>query len=121
MLKRFISYYKPHVPLFILDMISAVLVAASGLFYPIIAKNIINEYIYDQTLERLIFWSVMLLVIYCLKAVFNYVMGYYGHVVGVRMQRDMRADLFSKYESLPFSYFDNKKTGDLMSRLTNER
>lgn len=120
MLKRFISYYKPHVPLFSLDMLCAVLVSVCNLFYPMIAKNIINVYIHDELPRRLITWSFVLLGVYLIKAACNYVIGYYGHVVGVRMQENMRRDLFSKYERLPFSYFDDHKTGDLLSRLTSD-
>lgn len=120
MLKRFASYYKPHIGLFIFDMVAAVIVAAASLFYPAIVKSIINEYVADETPRRLIIWSAVLLGLYIIKAYFNYVMGYYGHVVGVRMQADMRRDLFRKYESLPFSYFDEHKTGDLISRLSND-
>lgn len=120
MFKRFISYYKPHMPLFIFDMFSAVIVALSGLFYPMIAKDIINVYVHEETLDNLIFWSAILLVIYCVKAFFNYCVGYYGHVIGVRMQRDMRRDLFKKYERMSFKFFDSNKTGDLMSRLTSD-
>ena len=120
MLKRFVKYYKPHIGLFTLDMISAIIVAAAGLFYPTIVKNIINVYVYDSTPRRMILWSLILLLIYATKAFFNYIMGYYGHIVGVRMQADMRRDLFKKYESLPFSYFDDHKTGDLLSRLSND-
>lgn len=120
MIKRFVSYYKPHWRLFTFDMISAVIVAVASLFYPAIVKNIINEYVYDDVPTRLIIWSAILLGLYLCKAYFNYVMGYYGHVVGVRMQADMRRDLFKKYESLPFSFYDDRKTGDLMSRLSND-
>lgn len=120
MLKRFIKYYKPHLALFFFDMLAAVLVSACNLFYPTIAKNIINEYIHDSTVYRIVLWSVILLEIYLIKAVCNYIMGYFGHVVGVRMQRDMRRDLFEKYQRLPFSYFDSHKTGDLITRLTND-
>ena len=120
MLKRFIKYYKPHIWLFLFDMLAAVIVAACNLFYPNIAKNIINEYIYDDTIARIVTWSVILLEIYIIKAICNYIMGYYGHVVGVRMQADMRHDIFSKYERLPFSYFDDHKTGDLLTRLSND-
>ena len=120
MLKRFISYYKPHIVLFTFDMISAVIVAAASLFYPSIVKDIMNIYIFDDTPKRLIIWSAILLVLYVVKAYFNYVMGYYGHVVGIRMQANMRADLFKKYEKLSFSYFDNHKTGDLISRISND-
>ncbi len=120
MLRRFIGYYRPHVKLFTFDMIAALIVAASSLFYPTIAKNIVNIYALDETPKRLIIWSVVLFIIYAVKAYFSYVMAYYGHVVGVRMQADMRRDLFTKYQKLPFSYFDNHKTGDLISRLTND-
>ena len=120
MIKRFISYYKPHLPLFSFDMLCAVIVAACNLFYPTIAQNIINVYVHDELPRRLITWTFVLLGIYLLKAACNYIIGYYGHVVGVKMQEHMRRDLFAKYERLPFSYFDDHKTGDLLSRLTND-
>ena len=121
MLKRFVRYYKPHLGLFILDMFSAVIVAVCNLFYPTIAKNIVNGFdSEDFTVTVVVMNAILLLVIYIIKAVFQYVIGYYGHIVGVRMQKDMRADLFAKYERLPFSYFDSHKTGDLLSRLTSD-
>ena len=121
MLKKFVSYYKPHLGLFIFDMISAVIVAACNLFYPTIARNIIDEFTSGGiVLDTIVFSAVLLLIVYIIKAVFQYVIGYYGHIIGVRMQADMRRDLFKKYEQLSFSYFDNHKTGDLLSRLTND-
>lgn len=120
MIKRFIKYYKPHLGLFIFDMLAAILISVCNLFYPTIAKNIINEYIYDDTVRRIVIWALILLEIYLIKAVCNYVMGYFGHVVGVRMQADMRRDLFAKYQKLPFSYFDEHKTGDLLTRIAND-
>ena len=120
MLKRFLKYYRPHLPLFIFDLLAAVTVAGCGLFYPSIAKNIINDYAFDDTPDRIIFWSSILLGVYLVKCFCNYFMGYYGHVLGVRMQADMRRDLFKKYERLPFSYFDENKTGDLLTRLSND-
>ena len=121
MIKRFIRYYKPHLPLFIFDMVSAVIVAVCNLFYPTIAKNIVNGFSEEGfTLNYIIMNAVLLLIVYIVKAFFQYVIGYYGHVIGVRMQKDMRRDLFAKYEKLPFSYFDKHKTGDLLSRLTHD-
>lgn len=120
MLKRFISYYRSHIGLFIFDMVAAIIVAVASLFYPVIVKDIMNVYVLDDTPTRLIVWSGVILLLYVIKAYFNYAMGYYGHVVGVRMQSDMRRDLFKKYESLPFKYFDDHKTGDLISRLSND-
>lgn len=121
MLKRFISYYKPHLGLFSLDMISAVIVAVCNLFYPRIAQNIIAQFESGNAArDTVIYSAILLLAVYIVKAIFQYIIGYYGHVVGVRMQHDMRRDLFAKYERLPFSYFDDHKTGDLLSRLTSD-
>lgn len=120
MLKKFISYYKPHMGLFILDMFCAVAVALCNLYYPTLARKIINEYSVEKTFVPIIIGAVLLLLVYVVKAVGTYIMGYYGHIVGVRMQKDMRRDLFAKYQKLPFSYFDDHKTGDLLSRLTGD-
>lgn len=121
MIKRFISYYRPHIKLFVLDMFSAVVVALCNLFYPTIAKTIVNGFSNKtMPLERLFADAIFLLAVYVVKAIFQYIIGYWGHVVGVRMQRDMRRDLFEKYQRLPISYFDDHKTGDLLSRLTND-
>ena len=120
MIKKFISYYKSHLGLFILDMICAIIVALCNLYYPTLARKIINEYSLGESYTPIVIGAILLLVIYVIKAVGTYIMGYYGHVVGVRMQKDMRRDLFDKYQHLPFSYFDDHKTGDLLSRLTGD-
>lgn len=120
MLKKFISYYKPHKKLFIWDMICAFLVAVCDLFYPIIAGNIIDDYVPNQNLRMLLIWAAALLVIYLVKAGLNWFIQYYGHLVGVRMQADMRRDVFKRLQKLPFSYFDENKTGTIMSRIMND-
>ena len=120
MLKRFLKYYKPHIPLFIFDMVSAVIVAVCNLFYPTIAKNMINGFGAGITLDMVLMNALLLFGIYIVKAIFQYVIGHWGHVVGVRMQADMRRDLFDKYERLPYNFFDEHKTGDLLSRLTSD-
>ena len=120
LIKRFVSYYRPHRRLFIIDMLCALAVAVADLFYPMITKNIINDYVPNQNLRLLLVWAAVLLGIYLVKCLLNYVIAYYGHTVGVRMQADMRRDLFDHLEKLPFSYFDENKSGALMSRLTND-
>ena len=120
MIKRFIKYYKPHLALFTLDMIAALAVSLCNLYYPTLAKNIINDYAFRESYAPIVTGALILLAIYIVKAVGNYIIGYLGHVVGVRMQADMRRDLFKKYESFPFSYYDDHKTGDLLSRLTGD-
>lgn len=120
MIRRFISFYRPHIKLFTIDMICAVLVAACDLFYPIIAKEIINKYVPNKNLRLIIVWAAALLVIYLLKYLFNFVVSYYGHIVGIRMQADMRRDMFRHLQKMPFSFYDENKTGSIMSRLIND-
>ena len=120
MIKKFIKYYKPHMKLFLFDMFCAFLVSLCNMFYPVIAKNIINKYVPNKEIQLIIIWCATLLVIYIVKMILNYIIQYWGHIVGVRMQADMRHDLFSHLERLPFSYFDENKTGTIMSRIIND-
>ena len=120
MIKRFLGYYKKHLGLFTLDMIAAVIISVCTLVYPTVAKKIINEYVYEKTPKMLLLSAALLLGIYILKAVCTYIVSYHGHVMGIRMQRDMRQDLFKKYQALPTRFFDNNKTGDLLTRLVND-
>ena len=120
LVKRFIAYYKPHRKLFAIDMACAFIVAVCDLFYPIIAGNIIDDYVPNQNLRMLLIWSGVLLGIYLVKAVLNYIIQYWGHVVGVRIQGDMRRDMFRHMQKLPFAFFDENKTGTLLSRMVND-
>lgn len=120
MIRRFIAYYKPHRKLFALDMLCALIVAVCDLFYPMITRNIINDYVPNRQIRLLVVWSAALLLIYLLKMGLNYFIQFYGHVVGVRMQADMRRDVFTHLQRLPFSYFDENKTGTIMSKIIND-
>lgn len=120
MLKRFIRYYKPYKKLFILDLLAAFLVSACDLFYPMITRNIINDVIPNRQIKLLFVFAIVLTLIFLIKAGLNYFMQYWGHVVGVRMQADMRRDLFDKLQDMPNKYFDNNKTGVIMSRIIND-
>ncbi len=120
MIRRFTAYYKPHRQLFFWDMFCAFLVAVADLFYPMITKNIINDYVPNQNVRLFVLWALALLAIYFVKAGLNYFIQYYGHVMGVRIQADMREDVFRRLQKLPFSYFDENKTGTIMSRIIND-
>lgn len=120
MIKKFCKYYKPHMKLFLIDMFCAFLVSLCNMFYPVITKSIINDYVPNKKMKLLVVWCIALLIIYLIKAGLNYFIQYWGHVVGVRIQGDMRKDLFSHLEKLPFSYFDENKTGNIMSRIIND-
>ncbi len=119
-IKRFFTYYKPHKKMFIFDLICSFLISVCNMFYPMIARNIMNDYVPNENLQLLIIWSVALACIYLIKCVLTYVVGYWGHVLGVHIQGDMRRDLFRHIETLPFSFFDENKTGNIMSRIVND-
>lgn len=118
--KRFAAYYKPHKKLFIIDMICAFIISVFNLVYPYVTKEIINNYVPNKMLDMLLVGTFCLLGFYIIKAVLNYVLQYWGHLVGVRMQADMRSELFKHLQKLPFKYFDDNKTGVIMSRMTND-
>ncbi len=119
-IKRFVKYYRPHRKLFIIDMICAFIISVFNLVYPFITKEIINNYVPNKFLYLLLAAAGLLLGLYVIKAALNYVLQYWGHLVGVRMQADMRRKLFNHLQKLPFSYFDDNKTGVIMSRMTND-
>lgn len=120
LLKRFVAYYKPHKKTFALDMLCAFIYACSGLVYPIVSRYILNTSIPNKALNDVLIYSAVLLLIYCIRALMNYFVNYYGHVMGVRMQSKMRSDLFAHFEKLPYSFYDNNETGSLMTRMTND-
>ena len=120
MIKEFIKYYKPYKKLFMLDMLVAFTVALCDLVYPLITRSIMNDVVPNKDLRMLIVFAITLLVIFIIKAGLNYFMQYWGHVVGVRMQGDMRSYVFTHLQKLPNSYFNNNKTGVIMSRIIND-
>lgn len=120
MLKEFIKYYKPYKKLFILDLLAAFTVALCDLVFPMITRNIMNEVVPNKDLRMLMVFAVTLLLIFILKAGLNYFMQYWGHVVGVRMQADMRSYVFTHLQKLPNSYFNDNKSGVIMSRIIND-
>ena len=120
LVRRFFSYYKPHKRLFLLDLVCSFTISVCNMFYPMIARNIMNDYVPNQNLRLLIVWAIVLAAIYAVKSVLTYIVGYWGHVLGVRIQGDMRRALFRHIETMPFSFFDEHKTGSVMSRIIND-
>ncbi len=118
--KRFFRYYKPHKKLFLMDLVCSFTISVCNMFYPMIARNIMNDYVPNSNLRLLITWAIVLATIYALKCCLTFIVGYWGHVLGVRLQGDMRRDLFRHIETLPYSFFDENKTGSVMSRIVND-
>ena len=120
LLKRFIVYYKPHKVIFTLDMIASFLVALIGMGYPIITRYMLNDFIPNKKLELVIICAISLLLVYIIRMYLRYFIQYYGHIMGVRMQAQMRSDMFNKLEKLPYTFYDEHETGKIMSRMTND-
>jgi ATP-binding cassette subfamily B protein len=120
MIKRFMKYYKPHIGLFILDMICALLISAADLVYPMVTRNLINNIIPDKNVQLIFKIGVLLVLLYIIRMLLEFIVGYMGHVLGVRMEYDMRKEMFSHVQQLPMSFFDNTKTGHIMSRMVND-
>lgn len=120
MLKKFIAYYKPHKRLFYVDMFFAFLVSMFDLVFPIFTRNMVNEIIPNGRMDLLSKWTIIMLFLFLLRYISQYIVTYYGHILGVKIEHDMRRDIFSHLQTLPFSYFDKNKTGHLMSRIIND-
>jgi len=120
MLKKFISYYKPYKKLFLLDLSCAFMIASIDLAFPLVTRQFINDIIPNGKLRIFYIFIIALLMLAVVRAVLNYIIDYWGHIVGTRMERDMRRDLFEHLQTLSFDYFDNVKTGHIMSRIVND-
>ena len=120
MLKRFLSYYKPHKCIFALDMGASLLVALIGVVYPIVIRSMLNDLIPNQKYRLIVFAGLTLLLLYFVRMLLNFFIQYEGHIMGVRMQAQMRSDLFNHLQRLPFTFYDTHETGKIMSRLTND-
>ncbi|HHT67123.1 MAG TPA: ABC transporter ATP-binding protein [Erysipelotrichaceae bacterium] len=120
MFKKFLHYYKNHKLVLALDLLAAFLIAITGIGYPIITRIMLNDWIPNGQINLIVIGGLILVGIYVVRMGLRYFMQYYGHVMGVKMQGEMRSDLFDKLQRLPYSYFDNHETGVIMSTMTND-
>lgn len=123
MFKRFLSYYKPQMGLFVADTVCALVLAAIDLAFPIILRNLTGG-LFTQgqaaIMQALGMIAVGLVLMYAVRCVCRYFVSYWGHVMGARMESKMREDLFDQYERFSFAYFDRNSSGDMMSRVVND-
>lgn len=120
MLKQFFSYYHPYKKLFYLDFGCAILAAILELAFPVVVNRVINKLLPTGNWALIVTVSLSLLFLYLVNTVLQYVVVYFGHTLGVNIETDMRRELYSHLQKQPFSYYDNKKTGKLMARLTTD-
>ena len=123
-MRKFFSFYRPYIGLFVADMLCALVVAGISLVNPLIVRYITNNllvhYNINQVLTHIIWLGVAMLSLAIIQTLCNYFITYKGHMMGAQMEYDMRNEIFSHYQKLSFSFYDEQKTGQLMSRITND-
>ncbi|WP_373894335.1 ABC transporter ATP-binding protein [Virgibacillus sp. CBA3643] len=120
MIRRFFSYYKPHRRLFMIDFTAAVIVAIFELAFPVAVQWFIDELLPGGNWNLIVTVSILLLLIYLVSTFLQYIVTYLGHKLGINIETDMRHDLFHHVQRQSFRFFDNTKTGHIMSRITND-
>jgi ATP-binding cassette subfamily B protein len=119
-IKRFIGYYKPHKKLFILDMFCALMIAVIDLAFPMVSKYTLQNLLPNAMYQTFFIFIFVLVILYVMRGIFEFVVNYWGHLLGVRIEYDMRKDLFNHLQKLPFSFYDKNRTGHIMSRVTHD-
>ncbi len=120
LLRRFISYYRPHRKMLALDLGAAFLISATGMVYPVVTNRMLNDYIPNRKYGTIVAAGLIVLALYVIRFLLRYFVQYYGHMIGVRMQSRMRRDLFAHLEKLPFRFYDDHETGRIMTRITSD-
>ena len=120
MLKRFIAYYAPHKGMLALDLLASLMISVLGMVYPVITNKMLNEYFPNRMYSAIVTAGIAVLVLYVIRLLLRYFVQYYGHVIGVKMQSNMRKDLFRHLQKLPYRFYDNNETGQIMTRITSD-
>ncbi|MBD3278689.1 MAG: ATP-binding cassette domain-containing protein, partial [Candidatus Aegiribacteria sp.] len=120
MLKRFINYYRPHRFLFFVDILVALLSSGLAILIPSMVRTLLNTFIPNRDVRGIVVYFILMIIIYIAKMVFEFIRMKWGHILGVRMEYDMREEIFRHIQKLSFNYFDNTKTGHIMSRISND-
>ncbi|MEK4853271.1 ABC transporter ATP-binding protein [Paenibacillus sp. FSL H7-0756] len=120
MLRRFFSYYRPYKKLFVLDFTCAVGAGLLELAFPVAVNKFIDDLLPGQNWSLILIACVALLAIYALNTAMNYIVTYWGHMLGINIETDMRKKMFNHIQKLSFRFFDNNKTGHLLGRITND-
>ena len=116
----FISYFRPHWKLFALDLSCALIASCIDLAFPLVARHGMYHLLPDRAFEAFFLVMAVFVVAFMLKSVMQYIITYWGHMFGVRVEADLREDLFVHIQSLDFEFFDKNRTGQLLSRMTGD-
>ncbi len=120
MLKMLFRYFRPHMRLFVLDLCCAMIAAAVDLAFPVISRYAMNSLLPEQAYRTFFLVMALVAMAYVIRSVCFYMMAYWGHTFGIRVETDIRADLFAHLQTLDFEFYDKTRTGSLMSRLTGD-
>ncbi|MCH4886403.1 ABC transporter ATP-binding protein [Acidaminobacter sp. JC074] len=120
MIRKFIAYYKPYRVSFIINLFAALMISFLGLLYPILTRQMLNDYIPNMNMNMIIIGGLILLGSYLVRMLLRFWMQYNGHMIGVKIQRDMRLEMFHKLQKLPYKYFDDHETGEVLSKLVDD-
>lgn len=119
-LREFAAFYKPHMRLFTLDMFCALLIALVDILFPVVTRKVLYDYIPNQMMRTFVIVMGVMLLLFVLRTAAQWVVTYLGHLMGVRIEADMRAAIFAHMQKLGFSFYDKNRTGLLMSRVTTD-
>ena len=120
LIRIFSHYYRPHIGLFAADMICAALISATDLCFPMMTKYVMEKLLPGRMYSFFFIMAGMMILLYVFRMGFNFFVTYWGHSMGAYIEADMRSDLFNHLQELPFSYYDNNRTGQIMSRVTTD-
>ena len=120
LMRIFLSYFKPHWKLFVLDILCATFIAAVDLAFPLVSRTAMKELLPQNAYGTFFLIMGIMAVAYLIRGFFYYIIGYWGHTFGIRVEADIRRDLFHHMQSLGYEFYDHNRTGQLMSRLTSD-
>ena len=119
-IREFASYYKPHMRMFLLDMACALVISLVDILFPVFTRRVLYDYIPNQMMRTFALMALLMLVMFLIRTAAQWVVTYLGHVMGVHIEADMRADIFAHMQKLGFSFYDKNRTGLLMARVTTD-
>src|SRR5258706_5273101 len=119
-IRRFLAYYQPYKKLFALDFSCAVIAAILEISFPVFVNYVIDKLLPSMNLSLIVITCAGLLGVYCLTAFMQFIITYWGHMLGINIETDMRRLMFNHLQKLSFRYFDNHKTGHIMSYISND-
>ena len=119
-IREFASYYKPHMRMFVLDLCCALVISLVDILFPVFTRKVLYDYIPNQMMRTFALMALLMLVMFFIRTAAQWLVTYLGHVMGVHIEADMRADIFAHMQKLGFSFYDKNRTGLLMSRVTTD-